>query len=97
MKHLVYGLSSILTSSEAAMAVLHYTAALSQSSRSDVVTMPAIDLNGGNTSVSLVLGPGIPVLAEDAADDLLEPAHEKFVTDLAVRTRATLANVRHHA
>ncbi|MBF4616066.1 hypothetical protein [Curtobacterium sp. VKM Ac-1376] len=97
MKYLVYGLSSILTSSAAATAVLQYTAALGQSALTDVVTMPAVDLTGAETFVSLVLGPGIPVLAEEAADDLLEPADLDFVDEIAARTRAVLAGTPHHA
>ncbi|PZE62902.1 hypothetical protein DEJ33_00145 [Curtobacterium sp. MCPF17_047] len=97
MMYLVYGLSSILTSSAAAAAVLQYTAALSQSSLADVVTMPAVDLSGANTSVSLVLGPGIPVLTEDASDDVLEPAHQEFVDDITDRTRAVLISARPRA
>jgi hypothetical protein len=97
MQYLVYGLSSILTSSAAATAVLQYAAALGQSSLTDVVTMPAVDLNGAVTSVSFVLGPGIPVLAEEAADDVLEPADVDFVNDIAARTHAVLTGARNHA
>jgi hypothetical protein len=97
MKYLVYGLSSVLTSSAAATAVLQYTAALGQSGLTDVVTMPAIDLTGADTVISLVLGPGIPVLAEEAADDQLEPTDVAFVNDIAARTRAVLDGTRHHA
>lgn len=86
MKYLVYGLSTILTSSAAALAVLHYTAALAEHGRTDVVTVPAIDLTGARTLTSIVLGPGIPILAEEAADDILEPADQPFVNDLTTRT-----------
>lgn len=97
MKFLVYGFSSILTSDAAATAVLHYTAALGQSSLTDVVTVPAIDLTGMPTDTSIVLGPGIPLLAEDAGDDALEVQHQSFVNNVAARTRAVLAGTRHHA
>lgn len=97
MKYVVYGLSSILTSSAAATAVLQYTAALSQSALTDVVTMPAVDLTGARTEVDLVLGPGIPVLAEEAADDVLEPTDQDFLDDIAARTHAARAGFCHHA
>ena len=97
MKYVVYGLFSILTSSAAATAVLQYTAALSQSALTDVVTMPAVDLTGARTEVDLVLGPGIPVLAEEAADDVLEPTDQDFLDDIAARTHAARAGFRHHA
>jgi len=96
MKYLVYGLTSILTSDAATIAVLHYAAALRQSSLTDVVTMPAVDLTGAVTAVSLVLGPGIPVLAEDAADDLLEPTDGDFVREITSRTHAVLAGTLPH-
>ncbi|MBF4616212.1 hypothetical protein [Curtobacterium sp. VKM Ac-1376] len=97
MMYLVYELSSILTSSAAATAVLQYTAALGQSALTDVVTMPSVDLTGAQTSVSLVLGPGIPVLAEEAADDVLEPGDLAFVDDIAARTQAVLAGIHNNA
>lgn len=97
MNYLVYGLSSILTSSEAATAVLHYAAALAQSSLTDVVTVPTVDLTGQTTTVSLVLGPGIPILAEEAPDDALEQADTAFVNEIAARTRAVLAGSHDHA
>ncbi|MBF4591707.1 MULTISPECIES: hypothetical protein [unclassified Curtobacterium] len=95
MKHLVYGLTSILASSAAATAVLHYAAALGQSARTDVVTVPAVSLAGTQTSVELILGPGIPVLAEEAADDVLEPSDQDFVDDLTARAQAVRTGTRH--
>lgn len=97
MKYLVYGLSSVLTSSAAASAVLQYTAALSQSGLADVVTVPVVDLTGAHTFVDLVLGRGIPVMAEDAADDVLEPAHQEFVNNTAARTHIVRAGTAHPA
>lgn len=95
MKYLVYGFSSILTSDAAATAVLRYTAALGQSALTDVVAVPAVDLSGMPTDTSIVLGPGIPVLVEEAGDDALEVQHQSFVNDVAARTRAALAGAPH--
>lgn len=94
MRYLVYGLSSILTSNAAASAVVHYAAALGQSNLTDVVTVPVIGLIGAPTTVTLVLGPGIPVLIEDAPDDPLESADTPFVTDIETRTRAVLTGTQ---
>jgi hypothetical protein len=91
MKYVVYGLTSVLTSSAAASAVMRYAAALGQTGSSDVVAIPAVDLAGVPIAVEVLFGPGVPVLAEPAADDLLEPEHREFIDDLAERTRFVLA------
>lgn len=91
MKYVVYGLTSVLTSSVAATAVLHYAVALGRTGGSDLVAVPAVDVAGVPIVVEIVLGPGIAVLAEPAADDLLEPEHRAFVADLTERTRSALA------
>lgn len=90
MKYVVYGLSSVLTSSAAASAVMRYAVTLGQTGGSDLVAIPAVDIAGVPIAVEVVLGPGVPVLAEPAADDLLEPEHREFVDDLAERTRVAL-------
>jgi len=95
MQFLVYGFTSILTSTATATAVLHYAAALSQSSLSDVVSVPAIDLFGMPITVGIVLGPGIAVLAQDAPDDELETEHDDFVDEVTARTRAVQSGQRH--
>lgn len=91
MKHIVYGRSSVLVSDDVADALLHYTAVLAQARASDVVAVPAIDLDGYPTTTHIVLGPGIPVLAEDAPDDELEAPNPAFVAELQVRVGGLLA------
>ncbi|PZE64755.1 hypothetical protein [Curtobacterium sp. MCBD17_021] len=90
MKYVVYGLTSVLTSTTAATAVMHYAVALGRTGGSDLVAVPAVDIAGVPITVEIVLGPGIGVLAEPAADDLLEPEHREFVADLTERTRTAL-------
>ena len=87
MKYVVYGLTSVRTSSAAASAVMRYAVALGQTGSSDLVAIPAVDIAGVPIAVEVFLGPGVPLLAEPAADDLLEPEHREFVDDLAERTR----------
>lgn len=91
MKYLVYGLSSILTSDAAATAVLQYAAELGRHALTDIVTLPAVGVVGERTTVTLVLGPGIPLLAEEAPDDELEPTDRTFVTDVTTRIQAVSA------
>lgn len=87
MKYVVYGLTSVLTSSAAASAVMRYAVAVGRAGTSDLVAIPAVDIAGVPIAVEVLLGPGVPVLAEPAADDLLEPEHQEFVDELAERTR----------
>lgn len=91
MKYVVYGLTSVLTSSAAASAVMRYAVAVGRAGTSDLVAIPAVDIAGVPIAVEVLLGPGVPVLAEPAADDLLEPEHQEFVDDLAERTRVLTA------
>ncbi|MBM7476368.1 hypothetical protein [Curtobacterium herbarum] len=91
MKYVVYGLTSVLTSSAAASAVMRYAVALGQAGSSDLVAIPAVDIAGVPIAVEVLLGPGVPLLAEPAADDLLEPEHREFIGDLEERTRTVLA------
>jgi hypothetical protein len=88
MKYVVYGLTSVLTSSAAASAVMRYAVALGHAGCGDLVAIPAVDIAGVPIAVEVLLGPGIPLLAEPAADDLLEPEHGEFIADLDQRTRA---------
>lgn len=85
MKHIVYGLSSVIASDDVADALLHYAAVLAQSRASDVVAVPTVDFSGHVTETRVVLGPGIPVLAEDAPDDELEEPNDAFVAELRAR------------
>jgi hypothetical protein len=92
VKHIVYGLSSVVAADDVAHALIHYAAVLGQARSSDVVAVPTVDLNGTGTVTSIVLGPGIPVLVEDAPDDDLETPDPDFVAELTRRTRDVLVD-----
>ena len=97
MKHIVYGLASVIVSDDVADAVLHYAAVLAQARASDVVAVPTADLAGCSTTTHLVLGPGIAVLAEDAPDDELEMPNPAFVAELRARVGGIVAGRREDA
>jgi hypothetical protein len=91
MKNIVYGLTAVLTTDEAADAILDYAAALAHSGLADVVAVPTIDVFGSETTTSFLLAPSLGLLVEDAADDPLGPDTRAFVEEISWRARA----VRH--
>jgi hypothetical protein len=85
MKNLGYGSATILVSDATASTVLHYAAILAQTGGGDVVDVPTTDDAGLMAHASVVLGPGIPVMATNAPDDLLEDDNRDFVADITGR------------
>ena len=85
MKNLGYGSAMILVSDAAASAVLHYAAILAQTGGGDVVEVPTTDDDGLLAHASVVLGPGIPVMAMNAPDDALEDDDRDFVAEITGR------------
>ncbi|WP_439692384.1 hypothetical protein ACRQ4B_16020 [Curtobacterium sp. SP.BCo] len=88
MKNIVYGLTAVLTSDEAADAVLDYAAALAHAGLADTVAVPTVDAFGTTTTTSFLLAPALGLLVEDAADDPLGPDTTAFVAEIAWRARA---------
>lgn len=86
MKHIIYGLASVLTTDDAAYAVLDYAAALAQAGLADTVHVPTVDRWGMPTTSSILLAPAIGVLVQSAPDDELQPETAKFLSDLRWRT-----------
>ena len=82
MKYLVYGNDRVMTGDAAAEAVLAYSVVLAQNSTTDFVEVPTADAHGAATTVGLLLGPAIAVLAEEAPDDELEPEDTAFVAEI---------------
>lgn len=91
MKNLGYGSATILVTDAAASAVLHYAAVLARTGGGDVVDVPTCDEYGVAATASVVLGPGVPVLATNASDDLLEDDDPDFVQELTSRVARALA------
>jgi len=91
MKYLGYGAATILVSDAAASAVLHYAAILMQIGGGDVVDVPTTDDHGAFAHASVVLGPGIPVMATNAPDDVLEGEDRDFVDEITGRVAVVLA------
>ncbi|MBF4616424.1 hypothetical protein [Curtobacterium sp. VKM Ac-1376] len=91
MKYLGYGSATILVSDAAASAVLHYAAILVQTGGGDVVDVPTCDDDGTFALASVVLGPGIPVLATNAPADVLEDEDRDFVDEITGRVGVAMA------
>jgi hypothetical protein len=91
MKNLSYGSSAMLVSDDTAAAVLHYTAVLAMTRSADVVEVPTIDAHGAVSTADIVLGPGIPLIATPAPDDVLEEDHPVFVEELTSRVLLALS------
>jgi hypothetical protein len=85
MKNLGYGSATILVSDAAASAVLHYAAILAQTGGGDVVDVPTTDDDGQCARASIVVGPGIAVMATNAPDDALEDEDRDFVAEMTGR------------
>lgn len=85
MKNLGYGSATILVSDATASAVLHYTAILAQTGGGDIVDVPTSDDAGLVAHASIVLGPGIAVMATNAPDDDLEDDDRDFVAEMTGR------------
>jgi len=85
MKNLGYGAATILVSDATASAVLHYAAILAQTGGGDVVDVPTSDDDGLGAHASIVLGPGIPVMATNAPADALEDDDRDFVAEITGR------------
>lgn len=88
MKNIVYGLTAVLTSDEAAAAVLDYAAALAHAGLVDTVAVPTVDAFGSTTTTSFLLAPALGLLVEDAAEDPLGPDTAAFVHEISWRARA---------
>ncbi|SBN62530.1 hypothetical protein GA0004736_1433 [Curtobacterium sp. 9128] len=88
MKHIIYGLATVLTTDDAAYAVLEYAAALAQAGLADTVHVPTVDRWGMATTSSILLAPAIGLLVQSAPDDELHPETEGFTSEMRWRTRA---------
>jgi hypothetical protein len=88
-----YGFTSLLVSDAASTALLEYATALNRSNSAAMVELPAIDAVGCSAPVQILLAPGIPLLSEEAPDDLLEPDDVAFVTEVH-RKAAALQQVQ---
>lgn len=97
MKNLVYGSSPILVSDDVADAVVHYASILATGRLSDVVAIPTVTTMGLPSKTHVVLAPGIPVMSEEAPDDVLETPDPLFVEDLRQRVLEVLATAEERA
>ncbi|WP_066516414.1 hypothetical protein [Curtobacterium ammoniigenes] len=82
MKKIHYSDAVILTSDDAADAVLDYATALAKSGRADSIDVPSVDDDGFGVVVRMLVGPASQMVIEPALDDELEPEAMAFVEDL---------------
>ena len=95
MKTLIYDSASILVGDDVAQAVLHYAAILASTRESDVVDIPTCDEAGCAAVASVVLGPGVPVMALGAPEDAMEQEDTPFVDEITCRVGEVMAGKRH--
>lgn len=82
MRELSYSGGSVITSDEAAEAVLAYAAALANHDRAATVRIPAVGLAAGATTVEMLVGPASQLASFPVESDQDEPAADAFVAEL---------------
>ncbi|WP_144715193.1 hypothetical protein [Curtobacterium pusillum] len=94
MKNIRYGAELVLVCDAVAYTTIDYAVALAQSGLADRVTIPTFDAMGCDTTVTIVLGPGLPLLAQEAPDDELgedsswSEGTSGFIRDVSSRTES---------
>lgn len=82
MRELSYSGGTVITSDEAAEAVLAYAAALANHDRAATVHIPAVGLAAGGTTVEMLVGPASQLASFPIESDEEEPAADAFVAEL---------------
>jgi hypothetical protein len=73
MKHITFGEKSLLVGDAATDALLKYAAFLASAARGDTVEIRAVNSDGNDVTATLLLGPGVTMMAETAHTSLPEP------------------------
>lgn len=82
MRELSYSGGTVITSDEAAEAVLAYAKALANHARAATVNIPAVGLAAGATTVEMLVGPSSQLASFPIESDEEEPAADAFVAEL---------------
>ncbi|WP_144713724.1 hypothetical protein [Curtobacterium pusillum] len=94
MKHLMYGGELLLTTDAVAYTIIDYAIALAQNGLADRVTLPTFDVEGDAVLTTILLAPGLPLLAQEAPpggasdESAVTSRSRAFVDDLSARTLA---------
>jgi hypothetical protein len=86
MRRVYYSSGSVLTSDDAATAVLEYAEALSHEGRSDIVEVPAVLPSGTVGVATLLIGPSSQLASVTEESDLPAPESGEVVAELHRRT-----------
>jgi hypothetical protein len=70
MKHVTYAERSLLIGDDAADLVLEYASALANEGASDTVRLNALGADGDEVVATLLLGQGVPLMAETSSTSL---------------------------
>ena len=79
MKHVTFGLRSLLIGDEAADTLLEYAAVVAQFGGGDTVELAAINSDGTTVLAAVLLDSGTPLMAESTHSDLPEPVNVEVV------------------
>lgn len=85
MKHVTYADKSLLLGDDTADTLIRYAAALTQHGTADSVEVKAISSDGDSVTATFLLGPGAPLMAETATNDLPEPDNSDVTTHMQER------------
>jgi hypothetical protein len=88
MKHITYADKSLLVGDEAADIVLEYAAALTRASSGDQVELNAIGADGDEVVATLLLDPGISIMAETTTATFEEPDNADAIADMRAKMAA---------
>ncbi|WP_291049593.1 hypothetical protein [Herbiconiux sp.] len=73
MKSVKYGTETFITSDEVADALMAYAATLRGMDHGQLLTVPTIEDDGSEGSISILVGPGIPMLSRPSVSEVAEP------------------------
>jgi hypothetical protein len=82
MRRVYYSSGSVLTSDDAATAVLLYAEALTEGGRSDIVEVPAVLASGALGSATLLIGPASQLASITEESELPPPESTELVAEL---------------
>jgi hypothetical protein len=87
MKSVKYGAEAFQTSDAVADAMMTFAASLRSMDHGLLVTVPTIEDDGSEGSISIVLGPGIPILSRPSVSAVADPEAVALLEQMAGATR----------
>lgn len=88
MKHITYANKSLLVGDEAADVLLEYAAVLARAGSGDQIILNAIGADGDEVAATLLLDPGISIMAESTTATFQEPDNSSAVAHMREQMRA---------